>query len=57
VPAARVNRELLKKHGILGGYDLARLEPARANDWLLAVTDMNTKDEIDRLVAALETIR
>jgi glycine dehydrogenase subunit 1 len=57
VPAARVNRELLKKHGILGGYDLGRLDPARGNDWLLAVTDMNTKDEIDRLVAALETIR
>jgi len=48
---------LLKKHGIIGGYDLGRLDKSHANHWLLAVTDMNTKDEIDRLATALESIR
>jgi glycine dehydrogenase subunit 1 len=57
VPAARVNRELLRRHDIIGGFDVGRVDPARPNEWLLAVTDMNTKDEIDRLVLALETIR
>ena len=57
LPAARVNRELLRRHDIIGGFDVGRVDPARPNDWLLAVTDMNTKDEIDRLVLALETIR
>jgi glycine dehydrogenase subunit 1 len=57
IPAAKVNARLLRRHGILGGYDLGRLDRARKHQWLLAVTDMNTRDEIDRLVAALETIR
>jgi len=57
VPAARVNKELLRKHDIIGGFDVGRVDPKRANEWLLAVTDINTKDEIDRLVLALETIR
>ncbi|MHC5210555.1 MAG: aminomethyl-transferring glycine dehydrogenase subunit GcvPA [Planctomycetota bacterium] len=57
IPAAKVNAQLLRKHGILGGYDLGREDKTRKHEWLLAVTDMNTKDEIDRLVAALETIR
>jgi glycine dehydrogenase subunit 1 len=57
IPAAKVNAQLLRKHGILGGYDLGRLDGARKHEWLLAVTDMNPKAEIDRLVAALETIR
>jgi glycine dehydrogenase subunit 1 len=57
VPAARVNRELLRKHDIIGGFDVGRVDAAHPNDWLLAVTDMNTKAEIDRLVLALETIR
>jgi glycine dehydrogenase subunit 1 len=57
IPAKKLNAQLLRKHGILGGYDLGRLDKARQNEWLLAVTDMNTKAEIDSLVAALETIR
>ena len=48
---------LLKKHGILGGLDLGRVDKALGNQWLLAVTDMNSRDEIDRLATALETIR
>ena len=57
VPAAEVNRRLLEEHDILGGFDLGRLDDARANELLVAVTDVNTKDDIDALVAALETIK
>ncbi len=57
IPAREVNRRLLKKHGILGGLDLGRVDRTMANRWLVAVTDMNPKPEIDRLLAALETIR
>jgi glycine dehydrogenase subunit 1 len=56
IPAAKVNQVLLKKHGILGGFDLGRVDKALANQWLLAVTDMNSREEIDRLAQALETI-
>lgn len=57
VPAAEVNRRLLDEHGILGGYDLGRLDPADDHLWMVAVTDINTADDIARLVSALETIR
>jgi len=57
LPAAKLNQVLLKKHGLIGGYDLGRLDKALAHHWLLAVTDMNTPDEIDRLADALESIR
>ncbi len=57
LPAGKINKVLLKKHGILGGFDLGRIDARQKNRWLLAVTDMNTKDEIDRLVAALGTIK
>jgi len=57
LPAAKLNQTLLKKHDIIGGYDLGRLDKQLADHWLLAVTDMNTKDEIDQLANALETIR
>jgi glycine dehydrogenase subunit 1 len=54
IPAAEVNRRLLEDHGMLGGFDLGRLDDARKNEWLLAVTDVVTREEIDRLVDALE---
>ena len=57
LPAAKLNKVLLRKHGIIGGYDLGRMDKSLANRWLLAVTDVNTKEQIDALVAALETIR
>jgi len=56
IPAAEVNRRLLEEHGILGGFDLGRLDPARSHEWLVAVTDVVTREEIDRLVAALESL-
>ena len=52
-PVAAINEALLEHWGIIGGYDLSKDYPARENQMLLAVTEMNTKDEIDTLVDAL----
>ena len=54
-PAAEVNAHLLE-HGILGGYDLGQDYPSHANHLLIAVTEMNTKEEIDTLVAVLSEV-
>ncbi|HAV76769.1 MAG TPA: glycine dehydrogenase, partial [Anaerolineae bacterium] len=54
-PAAEVNAHLLE-HGILGGYDLGQDYPSLANHLLIAVTEMNTKEEIDTLVAVLSEV-
>ncbi|MBI1793066.1 MAG: aminomethyl-transferring glycine dehydrogenase subunit GcvPA [Chloroflexi bacterium] len=51
-PAAEVNAHLLE-HGILGGYDLGQDYPALKNHLLIAVTEMNSKEDIDMLVDAL----
>jgi glycine dehydrogenase subunit 1 len=51
-PAAEVNAHLLE-HGILGGYDLGQDYPSLKNHLLMAVTEMNSKEEIDTLVAVL----
>jgi len=53
-PAAEINRRLLDEHGILGGFDVARVDPAATHRWLVAVTDANPREQIDRLVSALE---
>ena len=52
-PAAEVNAHLLE-HGIIGGYDLANDYPSLPNHMLMAVTEMNSKDEIDTLVEVLK---
>lgn len=52
-PASEVNAHLLE-HGILGGYDLANDYPSLPNHMLIAVTEMNTKEEIDMLVEVLK---
>jgi glycine dehydrogenase subunit 1 len=51
-PVAEINAHLLE-HGFLGGYDLGLDFPAMKNHMLLAVTEMNTRDEIDALVDVL----
>ena len=51
---ATVNAHLLDEHGILGGYDLGQEYPHLKNHMLVAVTEMNTKEQIDELVAVLE---
>ncbi|HUG33551.1 MAG TPA: aminomethyl-transferring glycine dehydrogenase subunit GcvPA, partial [Anaerolineales bacterium] len=44
-PVAEINEQLLEQ-GILGGYDLDQDYPSLANHMLIAVTEMNTKEEI-----------
>jgi glycine dehydrogenase subunit 1 len=45
--------EKLAKDGILAGVPLARFEPARDRDLLIAVTERHSKADLDRLIAAL----
>jgi len=52
-PAEEINAHLLE-HGILGGYDLGQEYPSLKNHLLVAVTEMNTKEEIDMLVEVLK---
>jgi glycine dehydrogenase subunit 1 len=54
-PVADINEHLLD-HGFLGGYDLGQDYPALKDHMLIAVTEMNTKDEIDRLVDILAEV-
>jgi glycine dehydrogenase subunit 1 len=54
-PAAEVNAHLLA-HDILGGYELGQDYPALKNHLLIAVTEMNTKEEIDRLAEVLSEV-
>ena len=51
-PVEAINDHLLE-HGILGGYDLGQHYPSLRNHMLVAVTEMNTRDEIDALVDSL----
>jgi len=52
-PVATVNRVLADEFGVLGGYDLAQLNPEFEGHMLLAVTEMHSKSDIDRLVQGL----
>jgi glycine dehydrogenase subunit 1 len=51
-PVEDLNDALLE-HGILGGYDLGQDYPALRDRMLIAVTEMNAKEEIDALVEIL----
>jgi glycine dehydrogenase subunit 1 len=51
-PVALVNA-VLRDRGILGGYDLQADYPHLRNEMLVCVTEMNTRQQLDRLVAAL----
>ena len=58
IPAKQVNMHLLD-HGILGGCDLSQVFPERTemtNSSLIAVTEMNSKEEIDLLIEALSEV-
>jgi len=46
--------EYLLDNGILGGYDLSNDYPAMKNHMLLAVTEMNTREDIEILCEALK---
>ena len=54
-PVEAINDHLLE-HGILGGYDLGQHYPSLKDHMLVAVTEMNTRDEIDALMDALSEV-
>jgi glycine dehydrogenase subunit 1 len=54
-PVAEINAHLLE-HGIIGGYDLGQDYPSLKDHMLIAVTEMNTKQEIDTLVEVLSEV-
>ena len=54
-PVSEINAHLLD-HGILGGYDLSKDYPELSNHMLLAVTEMNSKEEIDMLCDVLAEV-
>ncbi len=51
-PVAAINAALAEQ-GIIGGYDLSHDEPHLGSAMLLCVTEMNSKADIDELVAVL----
>mgnify|MGYP001027009217 FL=1 len=55
LPVNQLNEHLLE-HGILGGYDLSQDYPALKNAMLVAVTEMNTRQDIDLLVEVLSEV-
>lgn len=54
VPVAELNTSLFEA-GILGGYDLSKDYPARQNQMLVCVTELNTRQQIGRLVESLRS--
>jgi len=54
-PVDEVNAHLLE-HGIIGGYDLGQDYPSLKDHMLIAVTEMNTKEEIDTLVEVMSEV-
>ncbi|GER85784.1 putative glycine dehydrogenase (decarboxylating) subunit 1 [Thermogemmatispora aurantia] len=55
ISASRLQEHLLQ-YDIIGGYDLGRDYPDLADHMLFCVTEMRTRDDIDRLVAALKEV-
>jgi glycine dehydrogenase subunit 1 len=55
LPVEEINLQLLDE-GILGGYDLGQVFPELENHMLVAVTEMNSKEDIDLLVDVLEEV-
>jgi glycine dehydrogenase subunit 1 len=54
MPVDELNSILLDVYGILGGFDLGQVYPGMTNHMLVCVTEMNTAEEIEALVEALE---
>jgi glycine dehydrogenase subunit 1 len=54
-PVADINDRLLE-YGIIGGYDLGRDYPSLKDHMLIAVTEMNSKEEIDTLVEVVKEV-
>jgi glycine dehydrogenase subunit 1 len=52
-PAVETLFKLLKEKGILGGLALSKYYAGQENDFLVAVTELNTKQQIDDMASAL----
>lgn len=55
-PVSEINPILLEQYGIIGGYDLSRDYADREKQMLIAVTETNTRAEIDALIDALAKV-
>jgi glycine dehydrogenase subunit 1 len=56
IPVEEINASLLE-NGILGGYNLGdAYGSSMANDLLVAVTEMNTREDIETFAEALEEV-
>jgi glycine dehydrogenase subunit 1 len=55
MPVIEINEHLLD-HEILGGYDLGQDYPQLSNSMLVAVTEMNTREDIDLMVDVLAEV-
>jgi glycine dehydrogenase subunit 1 len=53
-PVAEINARLFNDHGIIGGYDLSADYPELDRHMLVCVTEMNSPEDIEHFVAALE---
>ncbi len=55
-PVAKINASL-RARKIIGGYDLSRDYPHMKNTMLVAVTEMNSKEQIDTFAQSLKQIK
>ncbi|MGE5262587.1 MAG: glycine dehydrogenase, partial [Acidobacteriota bacterium] len=55
-PAAEINAQL-GEQDIIGGYDLFHDYPHLGNAMLVAITEMNTREQIDSFVRALGQVK
>ena len=53
-PVTDINRHLLHEWDIIGGYDLGTAYPELQDHMLVAVTETNTRDEIEGLIEVFE---
>ena len=56
LPASPLLDSLAREKGIDGGIALSRFDPGRPNDFLVCVTETNTRGQIDALVNGLNDI-
>jgi glycine dehydrogenase subunit 1 len=54
--ASRLLERLAQEKGIDGGIALGRFDAARANDFLVCVTETNTREQIDALIKGLSEL-
>jgi glycine dehydrogenase subunit 1 len=54
-PSEELLSKLSAEKGIIGGLALSRYYDDNPNDFLVCVTEMNTKDQIDKLVEGLRS--